>query len=465
MSGALILWSYSGTALLFAALELWALRRGTGAAPGWPLATALGATSLWALATAGIGPNDLVTLVTEGLRNLAWLGFMIVLHRRDGSDRPPVALNTVYGVVALVVLTALGLELAGNSAPPEFVERVQTASLLFRMLVAVAALVLVQALYTALGARGLGLRWIAGGIGALWLIDLNVFAAAYLSAEWPTGLIAARGIAMMSVATMIGVGLQQRGSWNVQVSRTVAYQSLSLVAIGLYFVLLALATSALATIGGTQARVLQTAFVFGSTAAILTLASSPWLRAWAKVKMAKHFFRHRYDYRAEWIQFTETLGAPEGAAPLDERIVKAIADLTDSPAGLLLVPEGAGLGPGAAWNWEETALVPASEAALPRHLAATGRILDLDSLRDGEGEAADLDAVPAWMLEQRDAWVLVPLPHQGQLAGAILLARPPIRRPLDWEDFDLLKVAGRQVASYLAEARAQEALADAQRFD
>jgi putative PEP-CTERM system histidine kinase len=64
-----------------------------------------------------------------------------------------------------------------------------------------------------------------------------------------------------------------------------------------------------------------------------------------------------------------------------------------------------------------------------------------------------------------DAWVLVPLPHLGSLAGAILLARPPLDRALDWEDFDLLKVTGRQVASYLAEARAQEALADAQRFD
>ena len=52
MSGALILWSYSGTALLFFALALWALRRGTRTAPGGPLAIALGATALWALATA-----------------------------------------------------------------------------------------------------------------------------------------------------------------------------------------------------------------------------------------------------------------------------------------------------------------------------------------------------------------------------------------------------------------------------
>ena len=62
--------------------------------------------------------------------------------------------------------------------------------------------------------------------------------------------------------------------------------------------------------------------MFGSTAAGVTILSSPWVRAWAKVKVSKHFFRHRYDYRAEWIRFTDTLGKPDDAAPLDERIVK-----------------------------------------------------------------------------------------------------------------------------------------------
>jgi putative PEP-CTERM system histidine kinase len=36
---------------------------------------------------------------------------------------------------------------------------------------------------------------------------------------------------------------------------------------------------------------------------------------------------------------------------------------------------------------------------------------------------------------------------------------------MDWEDYDLLRAAGIQAASYIAEARSQEALADAQRFD
>jgi putative PEP-CTERM system histidine kinase len=40
-----------------------------------------------------------------------------------------------------------------------------------------------------------------------------------------------------------------------------------------------------------------------------------------------------------------------------------------------------------------------------------------------------------------------------------------LARKLDWEDFDLLRVAGQQLASYLAEHSSQAALAEAGRFD
>ncbi|MBC9034182.1 PEP-CTERM system histidine kinase PrsK [Sphingomonas sp. JC676] len=466
MAGALTLWTHALAALLFGALTLLALRPRENAAPRRSLALALAMTALWALAVSGIGGDEMVTRAAEALRNLAWLGFMIMLHRRDASARPPIALGTVYGVVALVGLGALALHVVAVAGEPDMALPIENAALLLRMLVAVTALVLVQALYSAVTpATGGGLRWMVVALAGLWFTDFAVFSTAYLTGDAMPELTVARGAAIVLVALAMGVGLQRKGEWNVQVSRTVAYQSLSLVAIGAYFALLALATSAIATVGGANARILQTAFVFGSTAAILTLVSNSWLRAFVKVKLAKHLFRHRYDYRAEWMRFTETLGAPEGAAPLDERIVKAVADLTDSPAGLLLVPDGTGLGPGAAWNWDHSTLPVTGDAALAQHLEETGRILELDLLRRAQTDGAETAAVPQWMLDLGQAWVLVPLPHMGSLVGAILLARPPVPRALDWEDFDLLKVAGRQAASYLAEERAQGALADAQRFD
>jgi putative PEP-CTERM system histidine kinase len=60
---------------------------------------------------------------------------------------------------------------------------------------------------------------------------------------------------------------------------------------------------------------------------------------------------------------------------------------------------------------------------------------------------------------------MVPLLHYERLLGVVALARPPHARTLDWVDFDLLRVIGRQLASYLAEQVSQVALGEVHRFD
>jgi putative PEP-CTERM system histidine kinase len=47
----------------------------------------------------------------------------------------------------------------------------------------------------------------------------------------------------------------------------------------------------------------------------------------------------------------------------------------------------------------------------------------------------------------------------------VVLGRPALVRELDWEDFDLLRVVGQQLASFLAEQGAHAALLEASRFD
>jgi putative PEP-CTERM system histidine kinase len=69
------------------------------------------------------------------------------------------------------------------------------------------------------------------------------------------------------------------------------------------------------------------------------------------------------------------------------------------------------------------------------------------------------------MIDDPAAWAGIPLIHHDRLVGIVLLAAPEYRRPLDWEDFDLLRTAGRQAASSLAEAHGQQALSNAQRFE
>ncbi len=462
----LVLWSHALAALLFAGVAVTRLRDAGSALPRLTFVIALSVTALWALAVAGIDARDVTTSITELLRNLAWLSFMFALVCRNQSSPERRAVAIIYGVVAMVIAVDVGLCIADEIVGHGSIAALSTALLVLRMVVAVSALLLVHHLYITVAprARG-GIRLAVIALALMWSMDLLLYATSYLTDHWSNSLLVGRGVLMAFAAPLFAIAVQRNGDWTLQLSRTVAWQTLCLVATLLYAAAMLLATGAISSIGGDNARLFQAAFVIGSTTAVLTILSSPWVRAWAKVKLAKHFFRHRYDYRAEWVRFTETLGKPDDAARLDERIVKAVADLTDSPAGLLLEPDGVALAIGAGWNWDRDTL-PAfgADANLAQYLSSGGRIIELDTVRNDSAEPTEIACVPQWMLDT-DAWALVPLAHLGRLQGAILLARPPIDRALDWEDLDLLRIAGRQVASYLAEARAQEALADAQRFD
>ena len=250
-------------------------------------------------------------------------------------------------------------------------------------------------------------------------------------------------------------------------SRTVAFQSFSLLIIGAYLAAMFAIAKWLSYAGGDVSRLMAMSVMAAGLAAVLVMPS-PRLRGWVKVMLAKHLFQHRYDYRAEWLRFTRTIGqAGDTALPLEERVVQAVADIADAPAGLLLAAGDQGeLTLAARWQWP-AAEVPATAmgAAAIAYFERTGLIVDLDDLRAGRDLMGESAIVPGWLKAETRAWALVPLIHYERLTGVVVLARPPLARKFDWEDFDLLRVAGQQLASYLAERAGQAALAEANRFD
>ena len=262
--------------------------------------------------------------------------------------------------------------------------------------------------------------------------------------------------------------LTGRAQVNLRPSRAVTFQSLSLMLIGGYLIAMVALAQWLSWSGGNLAMSLQLGVVSAATVLGVAVIASARMRGWMRVMVAKHLFQHRYDYRSEWLRFTRTIAKPGGSdASLDQRVIRAVADMTDSPAGLLLTAgEGGRLELAARWQWP-TAEVPglALSAAQCRFFEQQGYVADLDELRAGRASAEATAAVPQWLRDEPRAWALVPLLHFEQLVGMIVLARPPHPRKLDWEDFDLLRVAGQQLASYLAEHAGQAALAEAGRFE
>ncbi len=195
MAEQLSLWSHALAALLLAAVCLWTVRRAPHGLPRWPLVAMLGIGAAWALAVAGVGAGDPATRLLSGLRDLSILGLMVALHRNSGAR--PLGIAPVYGVVALVIvsvtllqLVAIALGVRGVGLP------VATAATLLRMMVAVAALVLVHNLAITNG-RGV-VRMLCLAIAGLWIADLGVATAAYLTGHWPPEMMAARGVVTRS---------------------------------------------------------------------------------------------------------------------------------------------------------------------------------------------------------------------------------------------------------------------------
>ena len=464
---------YLGGAIICAVAAGWVLHSGDRDRPDRKaVIAALCITALWCAMVAAIGPRADLVVIVETLRNLAWTFVLYRLFANDGRDRSLALIRPVVLALAFVeVLHPLLLVFQANYAgmPSAGQMTFQTGSLL-RVLAAVGSLVLLHNLYG--GASAVvrqALRWSAMALAMLWIYDLNYNTIAYLSGDFPAELSALRGLVIGLVACLLAIGTNQMSAGlRLQPSRAVTFQTLSLLLIGGYLLIMVAIAQSLSMLGGDLARLTQVGFIFlASVFAIIWLPSQR-LRGWLRVTTVKHLFQHRYDYRAEWLRFTQTIGNKgEGSPSLFERVVKALADITDSPSGLLLLPDENGTFQLAArWQWQDIEVPASAMSAELAGLLESGRfILDIDDVRQGGNRFGEAALLPQWLSAADSAWALVPLLHFDRLTGAVLLRRPAAPRRLDWEDFDLLRVVGQQLASYLAEQSGHQALMESARFD
>jgi putative PEP-CTERM system histidine kinase len=472
MIGVISMWSHALAALLFGAMALWQLRHWQGDRRGFHLAVAFVITSAWAASAAMLGPQHIVAEMLSAARTFTFLSFMYAVLRGAEQDERTKAVTVVYFTVAAVI----GLLITVTGIIPQFehtpliADNLRSTAHMLGLTVAAGCLVLVHNIYaqTAPDSRW-GLRMPMIGLAGMWLYDLHLNTVGYLS-MWPVDdLYAMRGAILAMLVPAFALRIRHRHDWRIRLSRAATFQSISAVAILAYLLLMMSATRLLEIIGGEWVRIGQLGLVFAITLAAIILLPSGKARAWLRVMLVKHLFQHRYDYREEWLRFTRTMGHGRGETrSIEDRVVKAIADIADAPAALLVLPDAQHrLTPSASWNWPRVEVRNHSlDARLVQFLETSGHIVDFAQIRSGVLAAGkNRVGIPEWIAVDDMAWCAVPLIHNERLIGIVLLAHPLVRRPLDWEDLDLFRTAGMQAASYLAEARSHHALADAQRFD
>jgi putative PEP-CTERM system histidine kinase len=235
---------------------------------------------------------------------------------------------------------------------------------------------------------------------------------------------------------------------------------------GLYLLAMGLGGYYIKIYGGEWGGMLRAVFLFGAAIIFVLLMFSGSIRASLRVFLAKHFFQYRYDYREEWLRIIDLLSSQQQPRELRNTSLRALADIVESPAGLLWVrqeQEGFQL----VVNWNLPDLTPApieSSASMVQFMERTQWIIDIHEYRQRASAYEGLD-LPQWLLNLPEVWLIVPLMHQSRLLGIAVLTNSRTRYSLNWEVRDILRTAGREVAGYLALLEVNLALASARQFE
>ncbi|HEY8549722.1 MAG TPA: XrtA/PEP-CTERM system histidine kinase PrsK [Vicinamibacterales bacterium] len=304
----------------------------------------------------------------------------------------------------------------------------------------------------------------AAGIAAA---DVVVYSHAALLGQLSALFWAARGFANTAVLPLILVGARKSG-WERDpfVSRQVVFYTASLIGVGGYLLAMGLVAYVLRALGRDWDLPLDLTFLAVGAAVLVGVLFSTSIRARVKVWLVKHFYRSKYDYRGEWLRLTQGLSRTGDLQETAANGLEGMARIIGSQQGHLWLERD-----GHRYEWlvsfgNGRPMVTHFDRDHPlvSFLAATGWVIDSEEYaREPDRYGTAFGHPDDGMLPSNS--LVVPLDRQGYLQGFVMLGKPPGLPSLNFEDHDILKTAGRQVAAVLAQALVQEKLAETRQFE
>jgi len=467
---------YSFSAFLFLLLSTLLLTTWRGRTEGTFLLLAAVVSGCWALS--GVALEAKSTILTGSIyqlfeigKNFAWLAFLykLLASLKEAGDQKeglivytPTSILILSCVLAVVELVAMVF--------PAFSQwnGVVSLQLAGHLGFAVAGLTLIEQLFrNTRPEKRWAVKYLYFGIGLLFTYDFFLYADALLFKQIDRDFWLARGFISAFAAPMVAIAAARNPSWSVRVfvSRRVIFHATILIAAAIYLLVMSAVGYYIKYYGGSWGRAAQVIFIFSAMAVLVALLFSVHLRSRLRVFVSKHFFNYKYDYRDEWLRFIHTLSEGDLDDRIQERGVKAIADIVDSGGGTLWLRDDSSFYRASAqWQSSLNDTVLTGDSSLIRFLDERDWVIDLQEYALSPGLYDKLN-ISTGILSHEDGWLIIPINFHSNLLGFILLTKPRAPRTINWEDRDLLKTAAQQVGSYLTLIQTTRALLEANQFE
>ena len=314
------------------------------------------------------------------------------------------------------------------------------------------------------------IKYLCLGMLGMYIYDFYMYSDALLYQRIDPVLWQARGFVYALTVPLIGISISRDPLWSPEIfiSRRVVFHTTTLLTSGIYLMIMGVAGYYVRDFGGNWGLVAQAIFLFITILLLALFLLSRRIRARLYVLVNKHFYPYKYDYREEWLRFIRTIAASSEEKELYHNTIKSIAQIIESPGGMLWLRQDNGFFVCVdTWEMENVTTPEPTETSLPKFMEEFEFVISVDEFQQQPEVYNRLGylELPEWV-KKLQPWLIIPLIYGDLLIGFIVLDHAIARKKtFNWEDSDLLKTAARQVAAFLEQMNASEALAEARQFE
>lgn len=433
-----------------------------------PLVFAGALNSIWCL---GVGLHGYwqqtpqLLLLLEFARYAGWLGAAVLVTRNYCSDCLPRAYQFWFWAILAGFLIFDLVHLFKPSHSLQVILSIQG------LVLSILGLLNIEQLYRNIAGIRL-IKLLCLNLAAVFIYDVYFFSQSLVQPALDVGFFQIR--AAVSIVTSLFIGLavitlddKAGPPARLSFSRPVVFYTTSLTMAGTLLAIVGMGGYYVRAYGGDWGSVVYALLLVASLMAIVSVFAYPKAREELTVLINKHLFSHKYDYRSEWLKLIERLSQPASAEDVHRRAYRALAGIFKCDGGALWLQKGKVL----VSVFQHNIKVNVLDTIEPESSAFVGALATSEwvFLPSSKGRNDPLsqynEFLPDWTEQIEGIWLILPLISETQLIGFMILTSPKGDGSLNWEDLDLLKTVGRQVANYLLRHEQTEQLAEARQFD
>ncbi|UCG13981.1 MAG: PEP-CTERM system histidine kinase PrsK [Deltaproteobacteria bacterium] len=242
---------------------------------------------------------------------------------------------------------------------------------------------------------------------------------------------------------------------NIYVSRKIIYSSISLIAIGLYSLVIALLAQLVKSFHIDTDLKLNALIIFFSTLILIIFFYKESFRRRTKAVINRHFRKNKYVYRDEWIVFSTELSKKINTEEVCEILLRTLSErIFVKNLSLWLLDEGQSrFYMKSAHNLRMTKMTIKTDDNVLRHLHNISMPLSKSDILDNK-ELHPVSSELSLLLDRTRAELLVPLILAERWVGLLILGKVQTDEPYDVEeDYGLLRSVAAHASSAINNAQ------------